>query len=61
MHDYLDMLVDDIGSTVDSVVQALHYPQRPSAETVEQLEAIALPKGIVVVFYDDMDWRPGAP
>jgi hypothetical protein len=44
MHDYLDVLVDDIGRTVDSVVPALLYPQRPSAETVEQLEAIALPK-----------------
>jgi hypothetical protein len=61
MHDYLDVLVDDIGRTVDSVVPALLYPQRPSAETVEQLEAIALPKGIMVVFYDDMDWRADAP
>jgi hypothetical protein len=61
MHDYLDVLVDDIGRTVDSVVPALIYPQRPPAETVEQLEAIALPKGIMVVFYDDMDWRADAP
>ena len=61
MHDYLDVLVDDIGRTVDSVVPALLYPQRPSDETVDQLEAIALPKGIMVVFYDDMDWRADAP
>jgi hypothetical protein len=47
----------DIGRTVDSVVPALLYPQRPSAETVE----IALAKGIMVVFYDDMDWRADAP
>jgi hypothetical protein len=45
----------------DSVVPALLYPQRPSAETVEQLEAIALPKGIVVVSYDNMEWRADAP
>ena len=61
MQDYLDVFVDDIGRTVDSVVPALLYPQRPSDETVEQLEAIALPKGIMVVFYDDMDWRADAP
>jgi hypothetical protein len=47
--------------TVDSVVPALLYPQRPSDETVEQLEAIALPKGIMVVFFDDMDWRADHP
>jgi hypothetical protein len=29
MHDYLDVLVDDIGRSVDSVVPALLYPQRP--------------------------------
>jgi len=55
------VFVDDIGRTVDSVVPALLYPQRPSDETVEQLEAIALPKGIMVVFYDDMDSRADAP
>ena len=55
------MFVDDIGRTVDSVVPALLYPQRSSDETVEQLEAIALPKGIMVVFYDDMDSRADAP
>jgi hypothetical protein len=61
MHGYLDVLLDDIGGDVDSVVAALLYPRRPSDETVEQLEAIASPKGIMVVFYDDMDWRADAP
>lgn len=61
MHGYLDVLLDNIGRDGDSVVPALLYPRRPSDMTVEQLEAIALPKGIMVVFYDDMDWRPDAP
>jgi hypothetical protein len=61
MHGYLDVLLDDVGRAVDSVVPALLYPQRPSDETVGQLEAIALPEGIMVVFYDDMDWRADAP
>jgi hypothetical protein len=30
-------------------------------ETGEQLKAIALPKGIVVVSYDNMEWRADAP
>ena len=55
------MLVEDIGGDVDSVVRHSVLPRRPSDETVEQLEAIALPKGIMVVFYDDMDWRMDAP
>jgi hypothetical protein len=60
MHSYLDVLLEDVGRTVDSVVPALLYPQRPSEETVEQLEAITLSKGIMLVFYDDMDWHhPG--
>lgn len=61
MHGYLDVLLDNIGRDGDSVVPALLYPRRPSDMTVEQLEAIALPKGVMVVFYDDMDWRPDAP
>jgi hypothetical protein len=54
------VLVDDIGRTVDSVVSALLYPQRPSDEIVDQLEAIALSNSIMVVFYDNMDWRADA-
>ena len=61
MHGYLDVLIDDLGRAVDSVVPTLLYPQRPSDEIVEQLEAIALPKGIMVVFYDDMDWHTDPP
>jgi hypothetical protein len=57
MQDYLDVFVDDSGRTVDSVVPALLYPQRPSDQTVEQLEAIVVSKGIMVVFYGDVDWR----
>lgn len=54
---YLDILIDDMGIGVDSVTAALLYPHRPDQETVGQLEAIALPRGIMVVFYDGMDWR----
>jgi hypothetical protein len=61
MHSYLDVLLDDIGRTVDSVVPALLYPRRPSDKTVKQLEAIALPMGIMLVFYDDLDWGADAP
>lgn len=49
------------GLSTRSTVRFNRYPQRPSEETVEQLEAIALPKGIMIVFYDDMEWRADAP
>ena len=56
MHAYLDVLLEDLGDEVDAVVAALLYPRRPSAAVVQELEAVALPKGIMIVFYDDMDW-----
>lgn len=59
VHRYLDVLLEDIGVDTDSVVAALLYPHRPSAAVVEQLEAIALPVGVMVVFYDDMNWQAG--
>lgn len=58
MDGYLDLLLGDLGNTVDSVSAALLYPERPTEEIVSQLEAIALPRGIMIVFYDDMEWQP---
>jgi hypothetical protein len=57
VHGYLDVLLEEIANEIDSVTVALLYPRRPPDETVEQLEAIALPAGIMVVFYDEMDWH----
>jgi hypothetical protein len=56
MHGYLDILLEDLGDDVDAVFAALLYPRRPSEPAVQELEAIALPKGVMVVFYDEMDW-----
>jgi hypothetical protein len=61
LHGYLDVLLDDIGDDVDAVCAAMLYPHRPAKPAVQQLEAIALPQGIMVVFYDDMDWNPDRP
>lgn len=56
MHGYLDILLDDLGDDVDAVIAAMLYPHRPPDDIVQELEALALPKGIMIVFYDDMDW-----
>jgi hypothetical protein len=61
LHGYLDVLLDDIGDDVDAVCAVMLYPYRPANPVVQQLEAIALPQGIMVVFYDDMDWHPDRP
>ena len=61
LHGYLDVLLENIGDDVDAVCAAMLYPHRPAEPAVEQLEAIALPQGIMVVFYDDMDWKPDRP
>jgi hypothetical protein len=61
MHGYLDVLLEDIGDDVDAVSAAMLYPHRPSEPAAQQLEAIALPQGIMVIFYDDMDWNPDRP
>lgn len=57
LHGYLDVLLEDLGNDVDAVIAALLYPERPPEPVVEELEALALPQGIMVVFYDDMDWE----
>jgi hypothetical protein len=57
LHGYLDVLLEDLGTEVDSVVAALLYPSRPAESVVHELEAVAFAQGIMVVFYDDMDWR----
>jgi hypothetical protein len=56
MHNYLDILLEDLEEDVDAVIAAMLYPRRPPDDVVQELEALALPKGIMVVFYDDMDW-----
>ena len=61
MDGYLDLLLEDLGDTVDSVSAVLLYPERPAEEIASYLEAIALARGIMIVFYDDMDWRADAP
>jgi hypothetical protein len=61
MHGYLDVLLEEIGDEVDSVVAALLYPRRPAGTIVEELETVALSNGIMVVFYDDIDWASGRP
>jgi hypothetical protein len=61
MNGYLDVLLEDIGDDVDTVIAAMLYPHRPSEPAAQQLEAIALPLGIMVVYYDDMDWNPALP
>jgi hypothetical protein len=57
---YLDVLLGDLGIEVDAVVAALLYPRRPAEPVVQELEALALAQGIMLVFYDDMDWRVGS-
>src|SRR5262249_10158606 len=57
LHGYLDVLLADLGTEVDAVVAALLYPRRPVEPMVQELEALALAQGIMVVFYDDMDWQ----
>jgi hypothetical protein len=56
---YLDVLLEDLGSAFDSVVGVLLYRARPPDEIVAELEAVALPRGIMIALYDDMDWRSG--
>ena len=58
---YLDILLDELDVGSDAVVAALLYPERPSNDVVEQLEVIALSRGVMVVFYDDMNWRSLIP
>jgi hypothetical protein len=55
IHGYLDILLEDLGD-VDAVIAAMLYPHRPSDDVVQALGALALPKGIMVVFYNDMEW-----
>lgn len=54
---YLDLLLDDLGETVHSVSAVLLYPSRPSDKVVEELEAVASRRGVMIVFFDEMDWR----
>jgi hypothetical protein len=56
MHGYLDILLDDLGQDIDAIIAVMLYPHRPPDDVVQELEALALPKGIMVLFYDDMDW-----
>jgi len=53
-----DFVTEPIG-LVDVKARATWRPGGSSAETV--IRAGALPKGIMVVFYDDLDWRADAP
>jgi hypothetical protein len=57
MDGYLDLVLEQLGHGVDSVVAVLLYPKRPPEATVSDLEAIALPRGVMIGFYDDMNWR----
>jgi hypothetical protein len=54
---YLDLLLEEVGDTVDTVSAALLYPARPTEDIVTELEEEALPRGIMILFYDDVDWR----
>jgi hypothetical protein len=57
MEGYLDILIERIGDTADSVVAAMLYPSRPTDEAVAaELDAVALSRGVMLVYYDDMDW-----
>lgn len=53
---YLDVLLEDLGRDVDAVVAGILYPHRPPDHVVRELEALALARGVMVLFYDDMDW-----
>ena len=56
MDGYLDLVLDQLGDDVTSVAAILLYPQRPSEETVSELEALALARGVIIGFYNEMDW-----
>jgi hypothetical protein len=49
--------LEEVGDTVDSVSAALLCPARPTEEIVTELEEEPLPRGIMILFYDDFDWR----
>lgn len=57
MHGYLDVLLEEIGEDVDAVIAALLYPSRPSEVIATEFEELATQEGIMVVYYDEMDWK----
>jgi hypothetical protein len=53
---YLDVLLEDVGGSVESVVAIVLYRHRPDAVIATEFEEIAAARGIMVAYYDDMTW-----
>ena len=53
---YLDVLLEDVGGSVESVVAIVLYPHRPDEVIADEFEEIAAARGIMVAYYDDMTW-----
>ncbi len=60
---YLDTAVDDLeAGRFDSVAGALLYPARPRENArLELVEELAADQALMVVWYEDVDWRSGEP